>query len=135
MSSTKYKQVIVLRRDLNMRKGKMAAQAAHASMGALLRTSTRQPDADPSTGTVTLHLDAGAWGWINDRFAKVVVGARDLDELLALQKAAQDAGLRECLIQDAGFTEFNGVPTYTALCIGPDEVAKIDAITGHLTLL
>jgi PTH2 family peptidyl-tRNA hydrolase len=46
-----------------------------------------------------------------------------------------DAGLIAALIQDAGLTEFGGVPTYTALAIGPDEEAKVDELTKDLKLL
>lgn len=133
MSNTPYKQVLVLRKDLNMRKGKMVAQGAHASMGAILQNSIRQETEEG--GEIILKLDKGVWGWLNSRFAKICVGAKDLDELLDIEAKAKAAGLRTCLIQDAGFTEFNGVPTYTALSVGPDEVGKLDPITGHLPLL
>jgi PTH2 family peptidyl-tRNA hydrolase len=55
--------------------------------------------------------------------------------LLKLHQRALDAGLITALIQDAGLTEFAGVPTYTALAIGPDEDAKIDQLTDDLPLL
>lgn len=86
-------------------------------------------------GRITIDLDEGAWGWLTSRFAKICVSAKDLEELLAIKAAADAVGLRTCLIQDAGFTEFGGVPTYTALSVGPDRVEKIDPITGHLPLL
>ena len=134
MSKTPYKQVIVLRKDLNMRKGKMVAQGAHASLAALLLGAVRQEDGK-GAGTVTLHLDVGTWGWLSDRFTKVCVAAQDLDELLALRDRAAEHGLRHCLIQDAGLTEFGGVPTYTALAVGPDVSDRVDTITGNLPLL
>jgi peptidyl-tRNA hydrolase len=56
-------------------------------------------------------------------------------ELLALQARAEAAGLINALIQDAGLTEFGGVPTYTAVAIGPDRADRVDAITGQLPLL
>jgi PTH2 family peptidyl-tRNA hydrolase len=41
----------------------------------------------------------------------------------------------EChLVQDAGLTEFGGVPTYTAVAIGPDYDDRIDPVTGDLEL-
>ena len=133
MSNTPYKQVLVLRKDLNMRKGKMVSQGSHACLGALLKDSIRHKT--ETGGEVTLVLDEGAWGWINDRFAKITVSAKDLEELLELEAKAKAAGLRTCLIEDAGFTEFKGVPTYTALSIGPYTVERLDPITGHLPLL
>lgn len=135
MSSTRYKQVIVVRKDLGMRKGKLAAQVAHASLGALLRDAARTAHPDRPGGQVTLDLDEGAWGWLTDRFTKVVVGVDSEQALLDIQAAARAAGLRECLIQDAGFTEFRGVPTLTTLSVGPDLSEKVDAVTGHLSLM
>jgi len=55
--------------------------------------------------------------------------------LLFIHSAAEIAGLPCSLIQDAGFTEFNGVPTYTAVAIGPAQATEIDKITGLLKLL
>lgn len=56
-------------------------------------------------------------------------------ELLSLFEKAQAAGLIAALIRDAGLTEFGGVPTYTALAVGPDRADRVDAITGELPLL
>ena len=56
------------------------------------------------------------------------------EELVALHEQAESAGLRSHLIRDGGVTEFHGVPTLTALAIGPNVSADIDAVTGHLTL-
>lgn len=135
MSTTPYthKQVIVLRRDLNMRKGKMAAQAAHASMGELLARAQREATA--TGGRLTIDLDEDHWGWLQGRFAKIVVAARDLEHLLQIKRDADAAGLPTCLIQDAGFTEFGGVPTYTTLAVGPARPERLDPITGSLQLL
>ena len=135
MTDTPYthKQVIVLRRDLNMRKGKMAAQAAHASMGELLARGQRQ--ATDTGGRIVLELDKEHWGWLQGRFAKIVVGARDLEHLMQIKQEADAAGLPTCLIQDAGFTEFGGVPTYTALAVGPATPERLDPVTGQLQLL
>jgi PTH2 family peptidyl-tRNA hydrolase len=66
---------------------------------------------------------------------KVCVGVDSEDELLAVHRAAQTAGVRSTLITDAGLTEFGGVPTNTCLAIGPDWNEKVDAITGALKLL
>ena len=114
-----YKQVIVLRKDLKMRKGKMVAQGCHASMKATLENMD--------------HPDVKAW--LDGRFAKIVVSVDTEDELFAIHRAAKDAGLVCSLIQDAGFTEFGGVPTYTAVAVGPSLAEKIDVITGELKLL
>ncbi len=123
------KQVIVLRTDLNMRKGKMAAQAAHASMKVILDHGFLEGGAF----TVTLWPDA--WLWLRGDFTKVVVGVESNEALIALHTQAIKANIPCALVTDAGKTEFHGVPTNTALAVGPYEATAIDAITGHLKLL
>ncbi len=124
-----HKQVLILRKDLNMRKGKMIAQGAHASLGAIFGLGTRQGNA------LVIPLDERNEPWIYGRFTKIAVSVNSEAELLELHEKAKAAGLITSLIQDAGLTEFAGVPTYTAVAIGPDEATKIDPITGHLPLL
>lgn len=123
------KQVIVLRKDLNMRKGKMAAQAAHASMKVLLDRGESQGE------TFRIALWPEAKTWLAGPFTKVVVSCDSEAEFHALRQAAADAGLPHAAIQDSGATEFAGVPTWTALAIGPAEAEKIDRVTGALKLL
>jgi PTH2 family peptidyl-tRNA hydrolase len=124
-----HKQVIVLRKDLNMRKGKMVAQGAHASMRAILNGARREGN------VLIIPLDARNEPWLCGRFKKICVSVNSEGELLKLYQGASDAGLITALIQDAGLTEFGGVPTYTALAIGPDEDSKIDQFTKDLPLL
>jgi PTH2 family peptidyl-tRNA hydrolase len=114
-----YKQIIVLRKDLGMRKGKMVAQGAHASLKAVLGRMD----------------DPRVKGWLAGPFAKVAVSVDSEEEFDELQKKALQVGLICEEIVDAGRTEFHGVPTKTALAIGPDKVENLDPITGHLKLL
>jgi len=123
-----HKQVIIMRKDLNMRKGKLVAQGAHASLGAILNLMQRNGN------VLTLELDERTEPWITGRFKKICVYVNSEAELLDVYKAAQDAGLISCLIQDSGLTEFNGVPTLTAVAVGPDREDKIDVVTKHLPL-
>lgn len=125
-----HKQVIVVRKDLNMRKGKIAAQAAHASMAALLNNSRYTED-----DHLMLKLTDKIKPWLEAGFTKVVVSVDSEEELLAVHQKCVDSSVITALIQDSGFTEFNGVPTYTAVAVGPDEHAVIDTITGGLKLL
>lgn len=127
--SLDHKQVIVIRKDLNMRKGKMIAQGAHASMRAILMLGRREGD-----HWVT-PLDARLEPWLLGRFKKVCVYVSSEAELLDIHARAQAAGLINALIQDAGLTEFGGVPTHTAVAVGPDRGDRVDAITGSLPLL
>jgi peptidyl-tRNA hydrolase, PTH2 family len=120
----KIKQVIVIRKDLNMRKGKMAAQASHASICFLTRRMRNK-----------VSITDVQQKWIDGAFTKICVAVSSEAELLEIESRAIDAGLEVNLITDSGLTEFNGVPTKTCLAIGPDYSNKIDKITSHLSLL
>ncbi len=124
------KQVIVLRKDLNMRKGKMVAQGAHASLKVFLDMGLKN-----TPGTLTVPLWPAARTWIEGQFTKVCVGVDSEKELLYLRERASLSQIPSALIQDAGHTEFKGVPTYTALAIGPWDSDMLDKLTGHLKLL
>lgn len=124
-----HKQTLVLRKDLNMRKGKMVAQGAHASLRAILQLGQCHE------GSFVIPLDERLEPWLLGRFKKICVSVNSEAELLSLHEAARAAGLIAALIQDAGLTEFGGVPTYTALAVGPDREDRVDAITGTLPLL
>lgn len=123
------KQVIVVRKDLNMRKGKIAAQVAHAAMKFLV------DDFDPAAGAMYRKLDKSEKAWLNGAFAKVVVYCESEQELLALVEKAKLYSVTAKTIVDAGRTEFHGVPTLTCAAFGPDESYRLDSITGHLKLL
>ena len=118
------KQVIVMRADLNMGKGKCVAQGSHASVSFLtrkLQSGRKMTDVEQQ--------------WINDRFTKICVRVNSEQELIDIHNKAIANGIESHLITDAGLTEFNGVPTKTCLALGPDYANKIDAITGNLKLL
>ena len=123
------KQVIVMRHDLKMRRGKQIAQGAHASTSFLTRRlqnklSICMNDFTPNEQT-----------WITGSFAKVCVRCNSEQELMAIHNKSIELGLEVHLITDSGRTEFHGQPTRTCLAIGPDEASKIDQVTGHLELL
>ena len=73
--------------------------------------------------------------WLTGSFAKVCCRVDSEEDLLEIHAKAIAAALEVHLITDSGKTEFHGQPTVTCLAIGPDDAAKIDAITGHLKLL
>jgi PTH2 family peptidyl-tRNA hydrolase len=134
MSPTLYKQIIVLRKDLNMRKGKMVAQGSHASVAGTILGCHFEGDPDEG-GTMVVPLTPARRAWLEGRFAKIVVSVGSEAELLALHQKVLAAGLPSVLIQDAGLTEFGGVPTYTAISVGPAHKDDIDPLCGHLPLL
>ena len=127
------KQVIILRKDLNMRKGKMVAQGAHASLQATMMASPYL-----KTPFHEVHFESWFEEWYgktgNGRMTKICVSCKDKDELFDLYEKAQDANLPRAMIEDAGLTEFKE-PTWTAIAIGPAPAEVIDKITGELPLL
>jgi peptidyl-tRNA hydrolase, PTH2 family len=123
------KQVIVMRHDLKMRRGKQIAQGAHASMAFL----TRRLQSHVSIGLN--DFSPNEQSWILGSFAKVCVRCNSEEELMAIHDKAIELGLEVQLITDSGRTEFHGQPNRTCLAIGPDDALKIDQVTGHLELL
>ncbi len=112
-----YKQVIVVRKDLKLDKGKLAVQVAHASLDAYRKSSPVLQEA-----------------WVSEGSKKVVCRAEGLKELLDLQKKARSLGLPCSLIRDAGRTQLKP-GTITCLGIGPAEEGSIDKVTGKLKIL
>jgi len=140
------KQVIIIRKDLQMRKGKMIAQGAHASMKCLLdiayktkfirvehpRYKNRTIDYSGDFLSIPLNdVDE----WLENKFTKIVVYVNSKDELLTLYNKATEAQLICSLILDSGLTEFHNESTYTAVAIGPASSKEINKITGDLKLL
>lgn len=124
-----HKQVIIMRKDLNMRKGKLVAQGAHASLGAILGECAQDGD------KLVLDLkDERMAPWLTGRFKKICVYVNSEEELLEIYNTALTAGLICSIIKDSGLTEFHGVPTLTAVAVGPDREDRIDAVTKHLPL-
>ena len=111
------KQVILVRNDLKMSKGKLASQCSHASVEAALKSDKEKVK-----------------DWRNDGMMKAVLKVEDEKELLKYNQQAKDSGLTTALITDAGKTFFKE-PTRTCLAIGPDKEEKINKITGKLKLI
>jgi len=108
------KQVILIRRDLGMSKGKIAAQTAHGAVEAVLKSDKNVVSQ-----------------WRNSGMKKITLRVDSKEELFKFLQEAKDAGLVTGLVTDAGKTEIApGTPT--CLGIGPDDEDKIDNITGDL---
>jgi PTH2 family peptidyl-tRNA hydrolase len=134
------KQVIVMRKDLGMRKGKMIAQGAHASLKVLLDAGEiEQREIEDGITAVsarfTLPLDEALAAWLGGRFTKICVSVDSEAALDAVIERARGAGVPCALVIDAGHTEFHGVPTKTCCAVGPAWSDAVDAITGGLPLL
>lgn len=117
MSNLKYKQVILLRQDLKLPKGKACTQCSHASVEAVLKS-------DPQLVKL----------WRAEGMAKIVLKVKDQKQLTCLFQQAKDHNLTASLITDAGRTTI-APGTKTAVAIGPDQEEKIDKITRNLPLL
>lgn len=119
-----------MRKDLGMRKGKMIAQGAHASLKVLVDAARVDADA------IVIPLDAPTREWlVSGRFTKVCVSVDSEAALDAIVANARAANLPCALIVDSGRTEFHGVPTKTCCAVGPAWADAVDAITGVLPLL
>ena len=126
------KQVIVIRRDLRMRRGKEIAQGAHASTAWL---ANRVIQGMTPNGTVDhVALSEAERAWLESSFRKVTVKVSSEEELMAVYRKAVEAGLVVHLVTDRGLTEFGGVPTRTCLAVGPDYDNLVDPVTGDLEL-
>jgi PTH2 family peptidyl-tRNA hydrolase len=115
-----YKQVIVLRTDVKMSKGKMAAQTGHAAVSAAEYARKNRPE---------------WWNpWMKEGQCKIAVKVASEEELLELERKARNEGLPVALIVDRGLTE---IPPDTTTClgIGPAPADKVDIVTGNLPLL
>jgi PTH2 family peptidyl-tRNA hydrolase len=121
----KVKQVIVMRKDLQLSKGQMVAQGSHASI-AFLTNLIKEYNGEP------LPLSNAEKKWVYGTFYKICVGVSDEKELLDIGKKAIDIGLSVYYIQE---NDLFKEPTYTCLAIGPDYSSKIDPVTKHLKLL
>lgn len=138
MSERRSKQVIVMRKDLNMRKGKMIAQGAHASLITVF-SIIDQYETKSMLGEILnkteKELRYAYLDWVEGSFRKICVYVNSEEELEAVFNKAIQSGLPANIITDEGLTEFKGVPTKTCMAIGPAWEDQIDSVTGHLPLL
>ncbi len=123
------KQVIVIRKDLKMRRGKEIAQGSHASIAFLLSKLRSQSGKNRS-----LKLTEEEIEWITNGQAKIVVCVNSEKELMKVHKNAKDSNLNVHIITDSGKTEFGGVPTKTCIAIGPHKESDFTGVTDELPL-
>lgn len=114
---TSPKMVIVVRGDLNIGKGKVASQVAHAA--------------------VSLYVTSrGSYAkfWLLQGQPKVVLKAFSVRDLMSLHESAKACNLNVCAIRDAGRTQIEA-GTLTAVGIGPHDASQIDTLTKDFKLL
>lgn len=122
------KQVILIRKDLELSKGKIAAQVAHASMAVFFNKMQNVP------GGKVLRLTRHERSWIDGRFTKIVKGVKNESQLLDVYQKALSMNIDCAIIKDAALTELSE-PAFTAVAIGPDDFDKIQKITKRFQLL
>jgi len=113
----KYKQVILVREDLNLPRGKMSAQVSHASVDCVLKSDKKLLEK-----------------WKDQGGKKVVLKVDDEKELIKYMSMIENEGIKVALIKDAGHTVIEP-GTVTCLGVGPDMEEKIDKITGKLKMV
>ncbi len=114
------KQVIIVRKDLKLPKGKLCIQVAHASLSAYLETLEKNPE--------------WAKRWLESGQKKILVKVNNLKELFERMKMALELGIPVFLVRDAGLTVLDP-GTITCLGIGPGPSHIIDKVTGDLKLV
>ena len=134
------KQIIVIRKDLNMRVGKIAAQASHASIAFLTKSGhmilgdTNSEDSFNNGSFSSEHAHV-VKHWLENSVRKIVCYVKSEVELEELYEKAIEAGLIAHLVIDNGATEFHNVPTKTCIAIGPAWDYQLEGVTNHLQLL
>ncbi|MCS7123701.1 MAG: peptidyl-tRNA hydrolase Pth2 [Candidatus Aenigmarchaeota archaeon] len=113
----KFKQVIIVRKDLKMSKGKLAVQCCHACIGALRQVEKEIIEK-----------------WEREGAKKIILKVKNLEELKEIEKKLKKNKIKYFLVIDAGKTQLEK-ETITCIGIGPIEEKKIDKITGRLKLL
>ncbi|CAK1590579.1 unnamed protein product [Parnassius mnemosyne] len=120
VSDSEYKLVLVVRTDLNMGKGKIAAQCSHAAVGAFEKAQRKDPEALKT--------------WQSTGQAKIALKTDSVDEIKRIAENAKKMGLITSLIRDAGRTQI-APNSITVLGVGPAPKDIVDKVTGHLKLL
>lgn len=137
------KQVIVMRKELKMKKGKLIAQGGHGPLDIFLRMMNNgvslkdeTPEIKNGKYTLSMEVEVGSEidNWLRGISRKIALAVHSEEELIEIYKRAVEKGLPAKIVEDLGLTVFNGVKTKTAVVIGPDNDEVIDEITGHLPL-
>ncbi|KPA83704.1 hypothetical protein ABB37_01958 [Leptomonas pyrrhocoris] len=135
------KMTLVVRKDLKMGNGKIAAQCAHAAVAVveeILEIKSRQVAAS-SDATMTLDSTSQLWlrwyaAWHVSGCSKVALQCPDEETLMAIAKHAKEVQLPFCVIRDAGRTQI-APGSKTVVAVGPGPKSLIDEVTGQLKLL
>lgn len=115
----------------------MCAQAAHASVGSILKVLVEETNLGIeyyNSKHYQVELTRNELLWLAQGMKKIVVGVPTKEALEQIIKDARSLEVTCCPVIDAGLTEFEG-PTLTCVALGPDEDSKLSLLTGNLKLL
>ncbi len=126
------KMALIIRTDLKMRKGKIAAQCTHAGVMALtdeMLDMGSEQSPEIIVKALVFHENDPLWAWMVKSYAKVTLKVETEQKLIEIYYAAKEEGLRAVLIMDEGRTQ---IPkgSYTAVAIGPNWNEDVDALVG-----
>jgi PTH2 family peptidyl-tRNA hydrolase len=135
------RQVIVVRKDLSMPTGKLAAMVAHASMS-FITSKIEFIEAWQDIGKICIEVTSDQYQWLTEldpgleeigqiSFAKIVLAANSEEELQQIYDEAYKSELETHKVYDSGYSH-NPAGTFVAVAIGPNWPDKLFAITGHL---
>ncbi|KAG6990916.1 hypothetical protein G7Y79_00060g092200 [Physcia stellaris] len=116
-SSEEHKLTLILRTDLSMTRGKLAAQASHATLANYRYFLAHAPQ----------HPCLQAWE--RGGQAKVALRVDGEEELLTLHAKAVSLGLCAMVVRDAGRTQVEA-GSVTAVAVGPGPRGVVDLVTG-----
>jgi PTH2 family peptidyl-tRNA hydrolase len=136
ITTREVKQYIIIREDLGMSNGKLAAQSCHASMKVFFdkfNPEGRMPwkNNGENEYKFSLFITQEERQWIEGRFTKIVKKVKNESQLLKAYEKANELGLNCSLIKDAGLTELQG-ENYTAIAIGPNYTDKCEPVVKKL---
>jgi PTH2 family peptidyl-tRNA hydrolase len=118
------KMVFLVREDLKLGAGKIAAQVAHAAVGLVEKINEKGKS----------YYKQALEHWSEFGAKKIVLRIKDLEELKAVQKLCKKQKIPSCMISDAGHTQVDP-GTVTVLGIGPEDSEKLDKVTGQFKLM
>jgi len=132
------KQYIIVRTDLPMNVGKVAAQASHACMKVFFdkfeHTQIIQKNGEDPVEAMVFIPTEEEKQWINGKFTKITKKVKNESQLLKVYEQAREAGLSVSIIKDAGLYGLEG-ENYTCIAVGPNYVDDCEPVVGKLRLL
>lgn len=126
----KYKQAIAVRGDLEMSEGKLAAQVAHASVGAFRQNINPEIFAGSDLFIRGFNLNEG---WFDEGFRKIVLKVPGITDILKAEAKCIEHRVPYFVVYDFGLTEL-AEDTMTCIGIGPDLNENVDKVTGRMKL-